>query len=153
MIVVSDTSPITALLKCDGIEILRSLFGEVVIPQAVAKELLRKHPVIPGWFRVVEARDQLGVDARLSRVDLGEAEAIQLAKELRADLLLIDDEDGRSLAAEEGIVFVGLLGVVLMARGRGVIGSARAMVRLLREKGGVYLSERLVETALKSVGE
>src|SRR6266550_3355605 len=52
MIVVSDTSPLTALLTVGQSEILPRLFGEVVIPKAVETELLRSHPTLPDWLQV-----------------------------------------------------------------------------------------------------
>lgn len=86
-------------------------------------------------------------------LDQGEAEAIELAKELRADLLLIDERKGRRLAAEEGVPVIGLLGVVLLAKRRGLIPSARALMEALRTEAGAYLSDELLDMALRSVGE
>jgi predicted nucleic acid-binding protein len=86
-------------------------------------------------------------------VDQGEAEAIELAKELHADRLLIDERKGRKLAADEGVPVIGLLGVVLLAKRRGLVQSARVLMTALRAEAGVYLSDDLVERALNSVGE
>jgi hypothetical protein len=58
-------------------------------------------------------------------VDLGEAEAIELAREVNADWLLIDERKGRKLAREAGLPVIGLLGVVLLARRNSLIPSAR----------------------------
>ena len=153
MIVVSDSSPITALLKVNAVDLLKDLFADVVIPEAVAAELLQKHPSLPTWLRIVTVLDHETVLSRLPRIDLGEAEAIQLARELKATLLLIDDEEGRAVASEEGITFIDLLGVVLLARRRALIPSARSLVKSLQTQGGVYLSEKLIESALSTVGE
>ena len=57
MIVVSDTSPLTALLAIGQSDLLTKLFGDVVIPPAVKSELLRTHPVLPAWLRVQSLRD------------------------------------------------------------------------------------------------
>jgi predicted nucleic acid-binding protein len=51
MIVVSDTSPLTALLTVGEAELLGKLFGEVIIPQEVCKELARSHSSLPTWIR------------------------------------------------------------------------------------------------------
>ena len=92
--------------------------------------------------------------ARLAELlDQGEAEAIELAKELHADFLLIDERKGRRLAAQEGVPVIGLLGVVLLAKRRGLIPSARALMAALRTEAGAYLSDELLEKALASVGE
>jgi predicted nucleic acid-binding protein len=86
-------------------------------------------------------------------VDSGEAEAIALATELKADHLLIDERKGRRLAAQLGLSVVGLLGVVLMAKRRSLIPSARSLLLRLDQEAGVYLGNELKETALRTVGE
>ena len=86
-------------------------------------------------------------------VDAGEAEAIELAKELHADRLLIDERKGRKLAVREGIPVIGLLGIVLLAKRRQLLPSARALLQRLELEAGMYLAEDLREAALKAVGE
>jgi len=55
MIIVSDTSPLSALLTINQAELLKVIFGEVIIPNAVCSELLRFHPRLPEWLRVQAA--------------------------------------------------------------------------------------------------
>jgi predicted nucleic acid-binding protein len=86
-------------------------------------------------------------------VDQGEAEAIELAKELHADRLLIDERKGRKLAADEGVPVIGLLGIVLLAKRKGLVPSARQLMAALRSDAGVYLADDLLDKALGSVGE
>jgi predicted nucleic acid-binding protein len=153
MIVVSDTSPLTALLTVGEENLLRKLFAEVVIPIAVRDELLRSHPVLPEWLRV-EAVKNVAEASRLSGVlDAGEAEAIELAKELQADLLLIDERKGRRVAVEEGVAVIGLLGVLLLAKRTQLIPSAAKLLLRLEVEAGVYLSADIKNQALKTVGE
>lgn len=153
MIVVSDTSPLTALLTVSEAELLPKLFNEVVVPQAVQTELLRGHPQLPAWLRVEPVKNLTLVKQYARSVDVGEAEAIGLAKELRADHLLIDERKGRNLAMREGIPVLGLVGVVLLAKRRGLIPSARTLLQRLENEAGMYLGEDLREKALKAVGE
>ncbi len=153
MIVVSDTSPLTALLTVGQSDLLARIFGEVLIPAAVQKELLRAHAILPDWLKVQTVRDQAKVQTYAQKVDLGEAEAIALAEELQADFLLMDERKGRRLAQAQHLRVIGLLGVVLIAKRRGLISSARNLLAQLDEKAGVYLSSDLKSTALKSVGE
>ena len=103
MIVVSDASPITALLTVGKVDILNRLFGEVIIPTAVADELHRTHTDLPEWLRVEQVSNQDLAGEYMLSVDLGEAEAIALAQELSADRLLIDERKGRKLATTQGI--------------------------------------------------
>jgi len=153
MIVVSDTSPVTALLTVGRVDLLLRLFSEVVIPEAVQSELLKSHATLPEWLRVQRLRNREQAELYARSVDLGEAEAIALATELKADHLLIDERKGRRLAAQLGLSVVGLLGVVLMAKRRALIPSARSMLLRLDQEAGVYLGNELKETALRTVGE
>src|ERR1017187_2164118 len=153
MIVVSDTSPITALLAVEKAELLKQLFGEVVIPNAVETELRRTHPVLPAWLRVQLLQNSAKANLYARSVDGGEAEAIALAEELHADHPLIDERKGRRLTQQHGVPVVGLLGVILLARRAGLIPSARALLEELDHEAGIYLSGELKAAALKTVGE
>jgi uncharacterized protein len=153
MIVVSDTSPLTALLTVGQADILPRLFGEVIIPKAVETELLRAHPALPDWLRIRLLNDDAKARLYAQSVDRGEAEAIALAEELRADRLLIDERKGRRLAQQQGVPVVGLLGVVLMAKRAGLIASARLLLNRLDQESGVFWTDELKETALRTVGE
>lgn len=153
MIVVSDTSPLTALLTVGEAELLVRLFSVVWIPEAVEAELLRSHSRLPVWLRVQSVRDVSKALLYMQSVDRGEAEAIALAEELHADHVLMDERKGRRLAQQQGLAVVGLLGVVLMAKRRGFVSSARSLLLRLDREAGVYLANDLKETALKTVGE
>jgi len=153
VIVVSDTSPVTALLTVGMAELLPRLFAEVIVPEAVREELLRSHDRLPGWLQVASVTDRERADAYQRFVDAGEAEAIVMARELHADRLLIDERRGRRLAMREGVPVIGLVGVVILARQSGLIPSARALLLRLQDEAGVYLSAEVRENALASVGE
>jgi predicted nucleic acid-binding protein len=153
MIVVSDTSPITALLAIGEEDLLHDLFGGVVIPPAVQRELLRGHIALPSWLQVVQVQDSKRVQRLLGSLDAGESEAIVLAGETHADILLIDERKGRRLAVAEGIGVIGLVGVVLLAKKRGRIESAGDLLQRLSHEAGMYLAEGILRTALQSVGE
>ena len=153
MIVVSDTSPLTALLRVGAADILPQLFNEVIIPEAVREELRRSHAQLPPWLRVAAVENQEQARAYAQIVDAGEAQAIELARELHADQLLMDERKGRRLAAREGVPVIGLLGLVLLARRNRTIPSARALIERLQQEAGMYLAEDIKEAALISVGE
>ncbi len=86
-------------------------------------------------------------------VDVGEAEAIELAKELSADWLLMDERKGRRVAMQEGVRVIGLVGIVLLAKRRQLTPSARTLLERLESEAGMYLAEAVREEALRSVGE
>ena len=103
MIVVSDTSVITSLIQIGEVTWLRELHKVVLIPRAVHQELIRYHPTLPTFIEVCDVLDRQMVARLEAQLDLGEAEAIVLAKEKHADLLLIDEKLGRRIALREGI--------------------------------------------------
>lgn len=125
----------------------------MVIPEAVRDELRRSHSHLPPWLRVAAVENQAQARQYAQIVDAGEAEAIELAKELHADQLLMDERKGRRLAVREGLPVIGLLGVVLLARRNRIIPSARALIERLQQQAGMYLAEDIKEAALISLGE
>lgn len=153
MIVVGDTSPITALLSIGRIDLLKSVFDEVVVPSAVHDELLQYHEALPTFLRVMKVRDKDGVAALAVRLDRGEAEAISLAREVNADWPLMDETAGRRVARGLGLRVLGLLGVLILARRRGLLPSLRDAILDLRSGAGFYLSNDVIGQALKEVGE
>lgn len=137
MIVISDTTPLNYLALIGQQELLARLFQRVIVPQAVWTELLAAgtpEPVrswvvsAPEWLEV--RRASLPADAALSTLDPGEQEAILLAQELQADLLLIDDKDGRFEATRRKIAVVGTLGILDEAAERGWLDLPDAIARL-----------------------
>ena len=153
MIVVSDTSAITSLLQIGRVEILARIYAEVFVPSAVADELTVFHTALPPFIRVVPVANPLECQRLLKLVDLGEAEANILAKELKADELLMDDAAGRRVAAAEGLNVVGLLGVLLEAKARGYIPSLRGALHDLESKAGFFVSEPVRNLILREAGE
>ena len=82
MIVVSDTTELTTLIKSGLEHVLPGLFGEVRIPRAVAQELRQFHPTLPTWCQIESAKESRVLDSLRIAVDAGEAEAIALALDL-----------------------------------------------------------------------
>jgi predicted nucleic acid-binding protein len=137
MIVVADTSPLNYLLQISCESVLPSLYQRVLIPPSVLDEL--GHPDapkvvsewlkdVPGWIEV--RRTAGSPDAALADLDPGEREAIQLAEEQRADLLLIDERRGRLEAKRRGLATMGTLGVLLAAAQKGLIDAVAAYQQL-----------------------
>jgi uncharacterized protein len=116
-------------------------------------ELRRSHAQLPQWLKTRTLQDPAKAQEVAKFLDIGEAEAIALAGELRADYLLIDERKGRRVAQQHGLPVVGVIGVVLIAKRQGLISSARQLLDRLHQEAGVYLTDALKETALKAVGE
>ena len=102
--VVSNTTPIISLLKLSSLDILRELYGNVFIPVAVYNEIdAGKHKSYYkdlsklDWVIITPVKDNQAVKYFLD-LDAGEAEAIVLATELNADLIILDEKLGRFYA-------------------------------------------------------
>ena len=153
MIVVSDTSAITALLQIGRCELLPQIYGEIFIPEAVQFELLVMHPVLPPFIRVRTISNRNDYARLNTMVDEGEAEAIVLAKEIHADELLMDEADGRRVAVEEGLHIIGLLGVLLEAKQRGFIPSVRQLTTELEATATFHVSDAIKEIIFRAADE
>ena len=94
------------------------------------------------------------MDAELIQaLDLGEAEALSLASEIRADLVLLDESAARSKAANLGLSHTGVLGILRRARQTGHIPSLKAEIQRLRYEAGFFINPALERTLLISIGE
>ena len=153
MIIVSDTTAITSLLKVGRASLLSELFGEVLIPDGVKEELLKYHFQVPGFIRVCHVENNGAVTLLRKEFDEGEAQAIVLAQEVRANALLIDDKHGRLLAEARGLRCIGLAGALLMAKENGLIVSLREILDNLETTANFYLDARLRDALLAKAGE
>ncbi len=153
MIVVSDTSAISALIQIERVDLLFEIFEGVVIPEAVAKELSVSHMVLPSWVRTMSVRNYLLVADLRNELDAGESEAIALAVELGADFLLIDEKRGRAAAKRAGLTAIGVLGVASVGKRMGLVESVATMIRELRELASFRISAELEARVLLDSGE
>ena len=135
MIIVADTSPLNYLVIIDAVAVLPTIYGRVIVPQAVAQEL--QHPRAPASVRNwisspaawLEVRPDPPLDATLDIHDPGESAAIALAQLLNAQLL-IDDLAGRIEAERRKLRVTGTLGVLVDAHLEGLLDFEQALARL-----------------------
>lgn len=153
MIVVSDTTALTTLMKCGLEQLLPALYSEVLIPKAVADELLDFHATLPAWCIVRETPESSLLDELRAAIDPGEAEAIALAYDQQADLVLLDDKKGRRQAESLGLDCVALPAVLVAAKRVGLISSLAEAFATLGSKGRYGVSESAAQVLLRSVGE
>ncbi len=117
MIIVSDTSPINNLAAINHLHLLQQLYGTVLIPEAVYRELTDPNFPVAGaievqtfiWIQTRPVQDRTLVEALSNELDIGEAEAIALALEMKADQVLIDERRGRTVAARLNLGYTGIL--------------------------------------------
>ena len=152
MLVISDTSPLTALLLTHRDGLLLQLFERVVIPPAVQSELHRVHAVLPPWIEVI-APQTIPASVTDAGLDPGETEAIALALELHPDAVLMDERLGRRLATRHGLAVTGLLGFLVLAKQRKLIADIVPVIQELQAQGNCWFSHELLSDVCRSVGE
>lgn len=137
MIVIADTTPLNYLVLINQSDLLPHLYGRVLISQSVYEELQNEGtPVVvrtwaanhPAWLEVRSAH--LPTIVGLEDLDLGEQEAISLALELKADLLILDDKDARIEASRRSLIAIGTLRVLEDAAVLGLVDLPQALARL-----------------------
>jgi predicted nucleic acid-binding protein len=152
---VVDASPLIALGSIRRLDLLTSLAEDIVVPQAVASEVLRVADEASRAFAERSFRTTaIEPDEAISRWGLGRGETAVLtfARSTPGYVAIIDDLSARRCAAALGISVRGTLGIVLLGKRRGVISSARATLEELRA-AGLYLSSAVVAAALSLVDE
>lgn len=162
MIVVSDTTPIISLLKIDQINLLQSLFGEVIVPRAVYDELTAnvsfcdEAEIIKNCSFIIIAdvtnREAVNLLRRATGLDLGESEAIIYTDETKANLLLMDEVKGRAVAKQMGLNVTGTIGILLEAYNDNLITSEQIIsaITTMKEKGR-HISKHLYDLLLKKI--
>ncbi|MBD2298659.1 DUF3368 domain-containing protein [Nostoc sp. FACHB-87] len=164
MIIVSDTSPITNLAAIAQLDLLQKLYNQIIIPAAVYNEMVFVDKLVPGamevqtfaWIQTQTVKDLqqvIIIQESQENIDLGEAEAIALALELKADLLLMDERRGRIVAKSYGLQVTGLLGVLVQAKRNNLIPIVKPLIDQLMEQADFRVSEQLYTTILQIAGE
>ena len=161
MIVVSNTSPLTNLAAIGQFDLLYRLYARLHIAEGVWDELNAQGKRWPGrdevaaadWIERHTVQNQALITALWRDLDRGEAETIALALELKADLVLLDEKEGRRAAQRLGLHVVGVVGVLLEAKANDALDALRPHLDALRQTAGFYLSESLYRHALELMGE
>ncbi|WP_017299853.1 DUF3368 domain-containing protein [Nodosilinea nodulosa] len=160
MIVVSNAGPIIALARIEHLFLLQDLYGELVIPTAVQQEVVCLPTDLPGarevkaasWIEVVGVSDSIAVSFLRERLDAGESEAIVLVLERQADLLLIDEARGRRIAQAREIPHIGTLGILVLAKRRGLVETVTPLLNQLLA-AGFRMDGGLTQTVKRLAGE
>jgi uncharacterized protein len=157
MILVADSSALIALSICDSLHLLEALFGDVLVPETVFREVTQSdkpeaqklRAYLQDKTRKVDMRAYVYLDAF---ADAGETEAMLLYKQISADKLLIDDRRGRKVAKINNINTIGSLGVLLSAKRAGLIPEVAPLIGRLTGSQ-IYISPSLAQTVLSLAGE
>jgi predicted nucleic acid-binding protein len=157
--VVMNASPLICMIKAGIIEILPALFEDIVVPEAVRREILVKEHTPPKgesldpyqWMRLV---NDIPIDPRAASWDLGQGEGqvISFALHHPHHWALLDDREARRCAAALNCRHTGTLGIIVLAKRRRIIDSIRGHLEKLKE-AGLWLSEELIDEVCRRSGE
>ena len=161
MTVISNTSPITNLAAVGQLPLLQQLYGNIIIPEAVYQELTSGGSEIPGatalhnfsWIQTQKVSNKILATSLEQELDLGEAEAITLAVELKASLILLDERRGYQVACRLGLKVTGVLGILIAAKSRGLIVTVKPILDNLIDDAGFWITKQLYAQILQIAAE
>jgi len=153
---VSNTTPLRYLIAIEQEHLLGQLFEKVFVPVAVHEELTdartpetvrRRALSMPTWFGVRTVQEKHGTVLPVT-LHRGERQAILLAEELLADVLLIDEQIGRTIALSRNLPLSGTLGVLERADRMGLVSDFPQVLQRLKTSG-FYIAEALEQRLLE----
>ena len=162
MKVIIDTGPVIALAKVRHIFLIQSLFDKVIMPQAVYKELMANvgdegkaiDHAINSFIKIEEVKTENAeqIEPRMHNLGIGEQEVIMLAMRIKEEtLLILDDKAARSFVKHLDISFTGIVGLILMAKDKGLIKEAFEILSKIRDQG-YWLSDKMLQEAKQMAG-
>ena len=162
MIVVADTTPIITLIKLQRLDLLEKLFDTVIVPHAVFEELISNSKYFTEAQIIVECpflkrlevsdRQSIKILREVVGLDAGESEAIALAEENHADLLIIDERKGRRVAKQMDLKIIGTIGILLQAFDCAILSKTEILSYAETLKNSrIRISDTLVELILNHV--
>lgn len=149
--VIVNSTPLIALCKVNQLELLRELYTEITIPEAVFQEVTAKNDSVKrkilengAWIHVQSVSDT--IDRRMYKAKLhdGEVEVMILAQEIKADLVITDDNAARKTAIYLSLPLTGTVGVLLRAKAEGLVPKVMPIVDSM-EQNGLYYGSVLKE--------
>jgi predicted nucleic acid-binding protein len=152
-VVVSDSTPLHYLVLIERDSILQKLYGEIIVPPAVIQEL--SHPAapqkisawvkfLPGWVKI---KSPLSIPQTYDNLDFGERQALALAKEIEADLVLLDDKVARRRAIQESLKVKGTLGIIADAAKAQLLDFSETMELLRRTS--MHIDQGLIQKMIE----
>jgi len=144
-IVISDTSSLILFHKIGEFDLIRKVYKNISTTAEVAEEFSEQ---LPKWIKIESVKDKKYQEFLETQVDIGEASAIALAKEMNNPLLLLDDLKARKLARKLNLKFTGTLGVINKAKQIGVIYKVKPLVDKLLSTN-FRISENIINEFLR----
>ena len=161
MIIISDTSCISALVRIGRLELLQNVFQQIVIPQKVHDELLKLNDfgvdttifAAQSWIQILQPQPTSLLKSLLSELDEGEAYAIALGLELHADIFLTDDMLARKVAEKHHFTVIGIGGILIRAKKAGFIIEVKDLLDQIITTTNFRLSLKIYNLILSLAGE
>lgn len=158
--VVVNTTPLIALSHVGQLDILKKLYGEIIIPEAVYRKLSVKTESVCkkmvdislDWIHVDNIENQMAKSMYKTQLHDGEVEVMILSKEIVADVVIIDDANAKKHAKYLGLPVTGTLGALIKAKREGYVEELKPILKQMVEDG-IYISQSVMELCLKQVGE
>lgn len=157
--VIVNSTPLIVLCKIGRLDILKNLYGEIVIPQAVFSEVTAKKDSAcrqireKEWIHVEQITDQSDKKMYRAKLHDGEVEVMILAQEKpKADLVVIDDNAAKKTAKYLGLTVTGTIGILLRAKEAGIIDNVSPVIMEMKQRG-FYISTELEKIVLKQADE
>jgi predicted nucleic acid-binding protein len=163
-VVISDASPLVHLSAIGRFGLLKEIYLQLLIPPAVWKEVVVDGKgragqsevtagIEAGWILIQAPTSDFNQRPELSGLDPGEAEALALALEIKADLVLLDEVRGRAAARKLFLRAVGTLGVLIEAKRKGLVSRVAEELQKLRTHSQLHLTTELEQQVLSLAGE
>ena len=157
---VSDSTVLIGLAKIEKMDLFREIFKRIYIPNAVFKEVAEEGSRRMGaktvreapWIIKKQIDDYTQANLLMTVLERGEAEVLVMAKEIQADLILLDEEKARKSAVKAGFKVMGVIGILIVAKRLGLITKIGVYIAKLQRKK-FRLSDKIVKMALKQAGE
>lgn len=158
MIIIADSSPLIALAIINKLHLLSDIFQEIIVPFSVHQEIAQSDKkfssLLQEWTKpfIKKCNNTDAFNAYQLSLGKGESEAIVLSKEFKESILLLDDKKGRKVAKLENQKVIGTIGILILAKEKGLISEIRSSLNLFEEHD-IHLSKSLIERALEISGE
>jgi hypothetical protein len=147
--IVCNSSVLITLDNAGVLHVLKDLFKEILVPKAVRKEVFGRRK-LPVFVKCDEISEAIALKVLKSNLEAGEGEAICLYEEMDADLLIIDDLEGRRVAQGLGINITGTLGVLLLAKREKFIDKVKPLLDKIVSHGFRVADELYQEILIKA---
>jgi predicted nucleic acid-binding protein len=147
--IIADTSCLIVLTKISELDLLKRIYGEVVVTTAISSEYGQQ---LPEWVEIADPQDHYRQQILELQLDSGEASAIALAMETSDSTIILDDYKARRVAQQLGLRITGTIGVIVRAKLQGLIPSIKPLIDKIKTTD-FRVSEMLEMQALREAGE